>query len=655
LVGSEGTLGFIEEVVFRTVLDAPCKYTGIVMFASIEAAAEAVSPLRDRGAAAVELMDAASLWSVAHLPWVPEFLRIAPDENEVTALLVEFHAATDEELRSIVEGLDAVVANWQGCLRQQWSADTAVQAAYWRVRKGLMPTVGAARPPGTTMINEDVAVPPHLLAQLVRDLRACFDRHDYNDAIIFGHAKDGNLHFVVNQDFSTAEEVERYARFMEDLALVVADAHGGSLKAEHGTGRNMAPFVEREWGSAAYRIMRRVKAILDPENILNPGVVLNDDSRVHLHDIKSVPAVDPTIDRCIECGFCERVCPTRDVTLTPRQRITLRRDMTLRSEQERQELLRDYAYAGTDTCVTDGMCGLVCPVGIDTGDMVKDLRHTDSSGLLRSVASVAAANFSSVNVLARTASRLLSAQRGTPNPSTITIADQDAGSAIIYLPSCPSRWTGADSAAHGLPTAIMTLAQRAGIPLHIPNEYASMCCGQVFDSKGLQEAGERVRTQTLTALRDVHPSARVVVDASTCACALRDHGAHDHIIDITQWIEEDVMPLLTITSRKKRVILHPGCGIEKLGSVQRMVRIAKACSDEVVVPHHAHCCGMGGDRGIRYPEIPLAATGQEACEIMNAKADGWYSANPLCEHGLTSAMGKPYRSIVQLVMDASAQ
>ena len=180
---------------------------------------------------------------------------------------------------------------------------------YWKVRKGAFPSVGAMRRAGTTVIIEDVAFPIESLAAATLDLQALMRQHGYSEGIIFGHALEGNLHFVFTQDFSDPAEVDRYARFTEDICRLVVDKYDGSLKAEHGTGRNMAPFVEMEWGRQATDLMRRIKMLFDPENLLNPGVILNDDPQAHLKNFKPMPAAEEIVDRCIECGFCESHVP----------------------------------------------------------------------------------------------------------------------------------------------------------------------------------------------------------------------------------------------------------------------------------------------------------------------------------------------------------
>src|SRR5205823_6142809 len=144
---------------------------------------------------------------------------------------------------------------------------------------------------------------------------------------VAGHASAGNLHFMLTPDFGLEEDLERYERLMAKVVELILDKYDGSLKAEHGTGINMAPYVEREWGEKATEMMWRVKRLADPDGVLNPGIVLNRDPGVHLRGLKSTPTIEGTANSCVECGFCEPGCPRRPSTTTPRPRIVLRRQM----------------------------------------------------------------------------------------------------------------------------------------------------------------------------------------------------------------------------------------------------------------------------------------------------------------------------------------
>ena len=662
MVGSEGTLGFIDDVVFRTVPDASVKHTAVLVYASIEAACDAVPYWREQGTAAVELMDDASMRSFASLPTTPEPLRTV--RQGAAALLVEMHDVDPPTVDH--DGY------WTG-----WTSDPAMQATLWHLRKGLMPTIGAMRPAGSTIINEDVAVPPERLAELVRMVQQAFREHGYTDGIIFGHAKDGNIHFIVHQRFDTDADVRTYVTFMDRIAAIVTSLDG-SLKAEHGTGRNMAPYVEQEWGSEAYAMMQQLKTLVDPHGILNPGVILNDDPEAHAKHIKPIPVIEASVDTCIECGFCEHVCPTRDHSLTPRQRIALRRELVLATDADTRSALADaYQTQGVDTCVVDGMCATVCPVGIDTGALTTSLRADAHGAVAQQIAGTLSRHFTLVDTVARAASatmhlvgsavgrdrlsrvitrlrRVVTSvpqwYRSSGRPVRLPGPLHDSAD-LYYLPACGSRWMGER---HGTSTValLQTLCDRAGLRLHRVADTASLCCGQIFDSKGLSDAAATVRGQTASTLRTALPDAvPVIVDASTCAAALvRAGDAGRPVLDIVGALHQVIMPRLTVTSKAAHVGLHPGCGTAKLRQHEAMMAIAEACADRVTVPTTAGCCGMAGDAGMRMPDVVTAALRHERAEILAATdVEAWYSVNTTCEIALEEQTGRSVQSLLALV------
>ena len=196
----------------------------------------------------------------------------------------------------------------------------------WHTRKGLYATVAGARPSGTTALLEDIVVPVPALLETCEQLTGLFARHAYQDSVIFGHAKDGNIHFMLTEQLGGGGPLDRFLGFTEDMVDLVL-GQGGSLKAEHGTGRMMAPYVRRQYGDELYEVMREIKRLCDPRGLLNPGVLISDDPDAHINHLKVAPTVEKEVDRCVECGYCEPVCPSRDITTTPRQRIVLRREM----------------------------------------------------------------------------------------------------------------------------------------------------------------------------------------------------------------------------------------------------------------------------------------------------------------------------------------
>lgn len=97
---------------------------------------------------------------------------------------------------------------------------------------------------------------------------------------------------VFSQSFGQSDEVVRFGALLDDVTSLIITKYNGSLKGEHGTGRNMAPFVEKEWGQEAYQIMVRLKNSIDPNHLLSPGVILSSDPYAHLHNFKPIPPTE---------------------------------------------------------------------------------------------------------------------------------------------------------------------------------------------------------------------------------------------------------------------------------------------------------------------------------------------------------------------------
>ena len=663
LIGSEGTLGFIAEAVLDTVPDLPVKYTGLLLFGGLHAACAAVAPLRDAGAKALELMDRAAMRSVENQAGCPAALKRLP--ADAAGLLAEFQCAEEAGRNDLAARADEVLSVLDLLTPPEFTHNPVRQAALWKIRQGMFPSAGATRPSGTSVILEDVVFPAERLADGALDLQRLFIQDDYADAIIFGHARDGNLHFVLTPSFSDRKSVDRYARLMDHLADLVVGRYDGSLKGEHGTGRNVAPYVEKEWGAEAYRIMRRVKELADPENLLNPGVVLNADPLAHVRDLKSLPTVEEEVDKCIECGFCEVHCPSRDLTLTPRQRIVVRREIARRHDSA---LEADFPYMALDTCAADGLCATACPVGIDTGALTKRLRKERHSPAAHALARFASRHFVLVERAARGA--LLFGFRDLPRPGPSRYPrTESAGAQAVYFPACISRVLGklrGEPDDFSLVGAFLTVAARAGVSVFIPPDLMGTCCGVPFSSKGYDSAYEIAVNSTIGRMWRWSDFGRlpIVVDASPCAYSLqtcREHLTPERrqqfdclqILDSVRFAHDTLLPRLAITHRLDSVALHPVCSLSKLGLVNELKSIAAACSREAVVPPSAGCCGFAGDRGYLVPELTASATRQEATEVRAGNFDGHYSSSRTCEIGLTRATGSVYRSYVYLLERAT--
>ncbi|AOZ13610.1 4Fe-4S ferredoxin [Pseudomonas lundensis] len=683
LVGSEGTLGFISSVTYDTVIDHPNKASALIVFPDVETCCTAVTVLKSQPVSAVELLDRRSLRSVQDKPGMPAFVQQL--SANACALLIESRAATQtllhEQLAHIMGSLSAFPVEKQ----VDFTEDPVENAKLWAIRKDTFPAVGAVRKTGTTVIIEDVTFPVEQLAIGVNRLIELFDKHHYDEAILFGHALEGNLHFVFTQGFNSPEEVARYQAFMDDVAQLVAVEFGGSLKAEHGTGRNMAPFVELEWGSDAYQLMWSLKRLLDPQGILNPDVVLSDDPQIHLKHLKPLPAADEIVDKCIECGFCEPVCPAKGLTLSPRQRIVIWRDIQAkkRAGVDTRELEKAYEYQGIDTCAATGLCAQRCPVGINTGELVKKLRarnadHVKTADWLGNhfATTLQGARFTlhvangarmllGAPRLARLSATLTKASKGRvpqwtnamPQPERairLTPPINDARPRVVYLAACVSRVMGpaaGDREQMSLLDKTRGLLEKAGYQVVFPDNLDSLCCGQPFASKGYAEQAEHKRQELIGALLHASRGGLDPIYCDTSPCTLRlvqDLGdTRLDLYDPVRFIRTHLVDKLRFTPQPAPIAVHVTCSTQHLGESQALIDIARLCSQEVVIPEGIHCCGFAGDKGFTTPELNAHSL-RSLKDAVQHCSEG-ISTSRTCEIGLTQHGGIDYHGLVYLV------
>jgi D-lactate dehydrogenase len=533
----------------------------------------------------------------------------------------------------------------------------------WHVREGMHGLLAAVRPPGVQLIIEDVCVPPARIAEAAADLRELLGRHGFLPGLA-GHASAGNLHFILTPNFGQEGDLARYDAFMNDLVELIVGKYDGSLKAEHGTGVNMAPFVEREWGATATELMWRVKRLADPDGILGPGIVLNREPAVHLRNLKSTPEIEEEVTKCIECGFCEPVCPSRNVTTTPRQRIAVRREMARQADGSPVEraLREEFRYDGIETCAADGSCMHACPVGIDTGELIKNLRHRGHGPRAERAGAAVASRYGVVERAARTGLRVggpavhalrQSIPPAAPSRLPFTVRE---GAAAVYMPACINRIFGneRDLSAHPtLPEALVAVSARAGLPLWIPDDVAGHCCGTPWSSKGYSEGHRLVAERVRAALTRWSDGGRlpVVIDASSCTHGvIAEVGVEGvDVLDSIAWVHDHLLGRLELRRRLSTVVVHPTCASRHLGLSDKLASIASELADEVVVPAATGCCGMAGDRGWLHPELPASALRDTARELLGRRFDACVSSNRTCEAALTAETGHPYGSFVLTV------
>jgi len=685
LVGSEGTLAFLSEFTMKTGKDYPFKASAMLYFNDIKEACRAVVAMKKGPVMGAELLDKKSLESVDD-----------PTGRGLTAVLTETMADTKEELYSQIKQIEGILSAFKTAVPVKFTDKEEEYAPYWAIRSGIFPSVGGTRKPGTTTLIEDVAFHIEDLPEATADLQQLLEKHGYPDACIYGHALEGNYHFIINQSFDTREQVAQYESLMNEIKTLVVDKYDGSLKAEHGTGRNMAPFVQYEWGEKAFALMKEIKSLFDPKNLLNPGVIFNDDPHCHIRHFKPMPLTNEHVDKCIECGFCEVNCLTAGFTLSSRQRIVAQREITriknIPEQQERlKRLKKQYAYAGNDTCAGDGLCATSCPMNINTGHLTHDLRAEllpqDSIGyqlgmwtanhfagvkaMLRPVLTLADTAHSIIGTRNMTAlAKGLRSVSGNSIPLWTSAmpkayTPKATGSLkselkVVYFPSCLNQTMGtAHSSPDHTPLVDKTVAllEKAGYEVIFPSNMNKLCCGTIWESKGMPEIADRKAAELEEALYIATENGRypVLCDQSPCLYRMRNTMKRIKLYEPAEFILTFLCDKLEFTPIKQPVAIHITCSMKKMKLEKQLIALAGLCSEKVLVPEEVGCCGFAGDKGFTHPEVNAYALRKLRPQLEKAGIEVGYSNSRTCEIGLTTNSDIPYLSIVYLVDQCTKQ
>ena len=687
LVGSEGTLAFLSEVTMATEYDYPCKASAMLYFSDIKEACRAVVAMKkltnEQGnwiVKGAELLDKKSLASV----------NDTTGEN-LTAVLTETKAHTPEELQQYIQQIETCLQEFNTYTPVHFTDKPEEYSRYWAIRSGIFPSVGGTRKLGTTCLIEDVAFHIEDLPEATAELQALLARHGYEDACIYGHALEGNYHFILNQSFHTDEEVKRYEDLMNDVKTLVVDKYDGSLKAEHGTGRNMAPFVRYEWGDDAFELMKSVKQLFDPKILMNPGVIFNDDPKCHIKHFKPLPLTNPKVDRCIECGFCEVNCLTCGFALSSRQRIVIQREISrLRQSgddpQRLATLLKEYKYWGNQTCAGDGLCSMSCPMHINTGELTHDIRQAElpkgSKGY--QLGDFAARHFAGIKnslrpvlILADTAHAVMgttlmtSLTRGIHQTLSIPLWTPAMPKAyrirkqlrsritakpdkVVYFPSCINQTMGLARKSPeemALVDKMVSLLQKGGFEVIFPDNMDKLCCGTIWESKGMMDIADRKSKELEEALWKASEEGRypVLCDQSPCLHRMRETIRKMKLYEPAEFIYTFLRDRLVFTPTDEPVAIHITCSMRRMGLADTIINVAKLCSKNVFVPEEIGCCGFAGDRGFTHPEVNAYALRKLRPQLEEKGIQRGYSNSRTCEIGLTTNSGVPYVSIAYLV------
>lgn len=671
MVGSEGTLSFISEITYNCVADNQYKAVSLIYCDNLEQVINLSMAFKDISIDAIELLDITSIIAVKSV--IKNTTYLPPElTQDTSAILIEVSARSETELNEKIRQTQQIINQHLVVHQIKFTRDSKISQELWDIRRGILPIVGGSAPPNTTVIIEDIAVAITDLPAIITQIRALFVRHNYANAAIFGHILAGNIHFIFTPGFNSQTEIDNYNGFMQALANIVAVQYKGSLKAEHGCGRNMAAFIELEWGKTAYNLMWQIKTLFDPNNILNPDVILSRDPHIHLKNLKQLHATNPIIDKCIECGFCESVCPSKKLTFTPRQRISAYRFIsTLKTAHKSlyNKFVKQYKYYGIDTCATTGLCASKCPVGIDTGKFILELKQQPNSFInyfwVQNFSLFVAFNRKLLS-LANLAGKLLGKQQtykisqsvhktipiipvypiSMPQTQNAIFKNTATSSnkQILYIPSCNNR-IFADNDTKKQHNAIHRLLEYMGYTVIYPEKLADMCCGQVFESGGNPKLGlDKKDMLNKITINSIDP---ILIDNSSCFYHTLNGSNSGRLTSIIDLIEANLANL-KIKTKYHKLALHIDCSSKKLGQDEQIIRLLNNFADELVIPHSINCCGFAGNKGFITPELNESALSTLSNQIAECEIGVTFNRN--CQIGLSLHGGKQYLSLAELVL-----
>ena len=678
MVGSEGTLAFGSEFTMKTGPLAPYRASAMLYFQDMRKACEAVVAMKKGPVHCAELLDKKSLASVNDTTG-----------EGLTAVLIQTFADSKKQLQNNINDIMAILEPFHLFVPANFTSDPAIYGKYWAIRSGIFPSVGGTRPLGTTVLIEDVAFHIEDLPQATVDLAQLLEDHGYDDSCIYGHALEGNYHFIISQSFDTQEEIKRYENLMRAVVELVIDKYDGSLKAEHGTGRNMAPFVKKEWGEKAYQVMLDVKQLFDPNGILNPGVIFNDDPECYIKNLKPMPLTNDNVNKCIECGFCEVNCVSSGLTLSSRQRIIVQREIsrlkTTGEDPQRLKCLeKQYKYYGEATCAADGLCATSCPMGIDVGEMTHDLRKEHNSPMAHNIGSYVSRHFALTKVGIKSLLYVANAAHAvlgdsgvkavgkalhamgaplwtpsTPRPHKMQPLQQlPSDKKVVYFPSCLNQALGRSK--HGtnvdLVDKVVSFLGKAGWEVIFPHNMSNLCCGMIWNSKGMPDVAREKTKELEEAMLKASNNGEflVVCDQSPCLHHMREHMERVKPLELMEFIHDHVADDLVFTPTHEPIALHLTCSTRLMKIDDKMLSLAKRCSTSVLVPEGVGCCGFAGDKGFTHPELNEWALRKLRPQIEEAGISRGFSNSRTCEIGLTTHSGIPYQSLIYLIDECTS-
>ncbi len=642
LCGSEGTLGIVTEAVMRLVPRPKATSVALLYFASWHEAVDAVLEARRAGASAIEAMDHTVLAFVRQDR--PDLRDLIPERFEA-GLLVEFEGETEDETRTGLAALEEWVAARPGkVLDFRAARDQTERAALWSVRRAALPLVYRAEPVEKPMnFIDDTAVPVEALGEYIGGLRTIFARHRTR-YVIFGHAGNGNVHVVPLLDPHESTFVARMSAMAEE-AFELTWRLGGTITGEHGDGVLRAPYLRRQYPDS-YDVMAAVKGALDPDGILNPGVVISGaatfpgDSLRYTNEYVTTgtvfdePDYRAMVEHCHGCGTCRDYCPVGSTTLlephSARAKASLLMEL-IRGALEPGMLTEKPFKEVMDSCFNCKLCLSECPSQVDIPGLAVAARRefVEKNGMpLRNwilgqsekVAKIASivpglANAAIGNPLERGARESVGKIAGRldlPQFRRAFHTGDKASKKALSLPLTPAAAPSAKVAGSGGHAAGAQAHARLGpipprqVPITKRVAYFAGCFARFHDPEG--EAAATVKVLEANGVEVVVP------EQVCCGIALITMGAERKV---RADAERNLRTLLPLVDRGFTVVASaPSCGLALIEDYPRILGTddARRLADHTIDVHqYLWKLHERGELNTQFNEVPLNVVYHNAC------------------------------------------
>lgn len=665
-IGSEGTLGFVSKARLRTIDDLPYKACALLFFLNIEDAANTISEFAKCDFInSAEIMDYASLNAASSYDELKELLNDI--KQGYTCVLIQ----TESDQENILdENIKKIKELSNKTYKSYFSKDKNEYDLWWKIRKALLPIAASKREPNATVITEDVCFEVKDLAKGIKEIQNLFLEFGF-DGIIFGHALAGNIHFIITPNLNDKNEFDNFAKLVEKMSIVVA-SYGGSIKAEHGTGRMVAPFVEVEWGKKAYEINCKIKEIFDKDNIFNPDVIITKDKDIYKKNIKNPSLVDEALNLCMECGFCERFCPSNEFTLSPRQRIAVLKEMKsleslndADSKKKLKEMKKLYNFYVDTSCAACGVCSMVCPLGINFADFSLKYRKASLGAISKIIGNLAYNNHQRTLKLAKSSLKIANkfdnfklnnvlatfsmpqSRNYLPLANDYNYKSNTQKENVIYFTSCLNKAFKPNakmSDKRALQEVFESLCKKAGIGIiYAPND---LCCGKAYENYADIQSKNEAKLSEFIA----NANADIVIDHSACSAKmLKNHKVYD----LADYLYKVVAPRLKIKQIDEVIGLYIMCAARKMHIENSLIELAKMCAKNVVLDNDTYCCGFAGYKGFLTPKLNISATNNFKKFYANTNIKRGFSSSSTCEVGLSDATNISWQHIAYLLDECS--